>query len=131
MGMPEKRNNVVRIVSKSSRKEMPSDPRDIPIYQVSEVARSLRTREDRLLEWTRPQTDYGHYGEQFGPLIEVSDIGLRQSKLSFFNVVEAHILLSTRDYDKVPMLHVRRALEWVKHEMPSPHPLLDYNFETN
>jgi uncharacterized protein (DUF433 family) len=129
--MPANRTNIVEIVPKSRRQEQASDPRDIPIYRVSEVARSLRMREERLLDWTHPQDDYGHHGERFSSLIEVHDSGSGEGRLSFFNVVEAHILLSTRDYDKVPMLHIRRALEWIRREIPAPHPLIEHNFETN
>src|SRR5258708_1103523 len=51
--------------------------------------------------------------------------------LSFFNLVEAHVLSSARSKHKVPMPEIREALEYVKKEMKTDRPLLDKKFSTD
>lgn len=63
----------------------------------------------------------------FKALIELAAPG----KLSFYNLVEAHILLSTRKKHKVEMPSIRRALDYVVKTYPSAHPLLSENFLTD
>jgi len=48
--------------------------------------------------------------------------------LSFFDLVEAHVLLATRKKHRVPMGRVRAALEYVRKKYPSPHPLITEDF---
>jgi uncharacterized protein (DUF433 family) len=64
------------------------------------------------------------------PLIAAS--GASYPKLlSFFNVVEAHILAAIRRVHGVPMPKVRRAIENVERHMHSKHPLIDARFQTD
>ena len=51
--------------------------------------------------------------------------------LSFFNLVEAHILLSTRRDKRITMGRIRSALDYVRQKFPSPHPLIDQKFRTD
>lgn len=37
----------------------PDDPRDIPAFTITEVARSLRMSPDRLSDWLKPREEYG------------------------------------------------------------------------
>jgi uncharacterized protein (DUF433 family) len=63
----------------------------------------------------------------FKPLIELPTPG----SLSFYNLVEAHILLSTRKKHRVEMPSIRRAIDYVRKTYPSAHPLLSENFLTD
>jgi uncharacterized protein (DUF433 family) len=63
----------------------------------------------------------------FKPLINLAG----PSQLSFFNLVEAHILLSTRKRHQVEMPAIRAAIAYVKKAFPSKYPLLSENFLTD
>jgi uncharacterized protein (DUF433 family) len=62
------------------------------------------------------------------PLIEPADAS--ESKLSFYNLVEAHILKSTRQRDEVPMSAIRDALDYAAGDEPPSHPLITKKFLT-
>src|SRR5437660_12589338 len=51
--------------------------------------------------------------------------------LSFINLIEAHVLAAIGRKHRVDMPAVRRAIEYLKKEFGSPHPLADHKFETN
>ena len=52
------------------------------------------------------------------------------SRLSFMNLVEAHVLNAVRRCHRVPLPKLRKTLEFVKTEFPSKHPLGDRKFAT-
>jgi len=104
------------------------DRREIPRYGVPEAALYLHVPEKTLRSWL--------YGRQYTtggevrfslPLIDPADAN--GGRLSFFNLVEAHILKSTRERDEVPMSAVRAALDYASSE-PSRHPLIEKKFVT-
>jgi uncharacterized protein (DUF433 family) len=65
----------------------------------------------------------------FSPLIVPA--APSQGLLSFYNLAEAHVLRATRERN-VPLRNVRRALEYVREQLPeSDHPLLTYDFSTS
>ncbi|MBI5526826.1 MAG: DUF433 domain-containing protein [Deltaproteobacteria bacterium] len=49
--------------------------------------------------------------------------------LSFFNLVEAHVLNSMRDYLSLP--RIRDALKWVEHGLGVTRPLINKRFQTD
>ena len=51
--------------------------------------------------------------------------------LSFLNLIEAHVLAAIRRKHRVEMPAVRRAIDFIKNKIGSPHPLADHKFETN
>jgi uncharacterized protein (DUF433 family) len=63
----------------------------------------------------------------FKPLISLPSPG----RLSFFNLVEAHILLSTRKKHQLQLPAIRNAIDYVSEEFPSKHPLLSEQFYTD
>jgi uncharacterized protein (DUF433 family) len=106
------------------------DVREHPQYSVEDVARYLRIPLSTMKAWCRGQ----HYtlaktgrARHFEPLIVPADPAL--GLLSFYNLAEAHILRATREKN-VPLRNVRRALDYIREYMPSPHPLITHDFMT-
>lgn len=108
--------------------QLTPERREMPVYSVSEVALYLHIPEKTLRSWLfgRP---YPKGGETVTskPLIEPADP--TGNRLSFYNLVEAHILKSTRQRDDVPMSAIRDALDWVTPDNPK-HPLISRRFLT-
>jgi uncharacterized protein (DUF433 family) len=105
-----------------------TDRRDVPRYGIEEAARCLGMSRATLSSWVNGRKYPTASGERFfKPLIELAAPGL----LSFYNLVEAHILLSTRKKHKVELPAIRRAIDYVGRTYPSAHPLLTENFLTD
>ena len=51
--------------------------------------------------------------------------------LSLVNLIEAHVLAAIRRKHRVDMPAVRRAIDFLRKEFSSEHPLADHKFETN
>jgi uncharacterized protein (DUF433 family) len=107
------------------------DVRDFPRYSISEAAHYVRIPTATLYAWTKGQ-DYqlksGHH-RTFKPLIHLADD--KNGLLSFYNLVEAHILRFTTEVQNLPLQNVRKALDFVQETFPGPHPLLTHDFETS
>lgn len=104
------------------------DRRDVPRYGVKEAARCLGMSVATLDSWVNGRKYPTSTGPKFfKPLVEIAFPG----QLSFFNLVEAHILLSTRKKHLVDMPAIRRAIDYVRKTYPSAHPLLSENFLTD
>jgi uncharacterized protein (DUF433 family) len=107
------------------------DVREHPRYSLEDAAHILRIPLSTMKAWVRGQ----HYRSgatgrmvNFSPLIVPASpsAGL----LSFYNLAEAHVLRATRDRS-VPLKNVRRALAYIREQLPSsPHPLISYEFST-
>ncbi|MDP9054447.1 MAG: DUF433 domain-containing protein [Acidobacteriota bacterium] len=106
-----------------------TDRREIPRYTVAEVSLYLHIKESTLRSWIfgRPYPANGTI-VQSGPLMEPADPG--HGRLSFYNLVEAHILRTTRQQDEVPMPAIREALRYANARNAGPHPLITQQFET-
>ena len=101
------------------------DRRDVPRYGIEEAARCLGMSAATLDSWVHGRKYPTSAGQRFfRPLIELTAPG----NLSFYNLVEAHILLSTRKKHKVEMPSIRRAIDYVRKTYPSAHPLLSESF---
>ncbi|HZI19470.1 MAG TPA: DUF433 domain-containing protein [Pyrinomonadaceae bacterium] len=97
---------------------------------MTQAARYLKIAPATLRSWVKGRKyPVGRYGEvrYFKPIITPPTPNL----LSFTNLMEAHVLSGMRRIEGVPFHKVRRALEYIEREMPSPHPLVDYSFETD
>ena len=106
------------------------DVRDFPRYSISEAAFYVRIPGTTLHAWTQGQ-DYltaGGIHRMFRPLIRLAN--KRNKLLSFYNLVEAHILRSTTERG-IPFKNVRKALDYVYETIPGEHPLLTHDFETS
>jgi uncharacterized protein (DUF433 family) len=89
------------------------DPREKPRYTLSEAAAYLRISPTTLRSWVvgRPYPTSGG-SRYFEPLIAspVAD----DRRLSFSNLVEAHVLRALRTRHQVPMSAVRTALDYAQ-----------------
>jgi uncharacterized protein (DUF433 family) len=106
------------------------DIREFPRYSISEAAFYVRIPYTTLHAWTQGQDYIPSSGvhRTFKPLVELAD--KKNKLLSFYNLVEAHILRSTTERG-VPFQNVRKALDYVHETIPGKHPLLTHNFETS
>jgi uncharacterized protein (DUF433 family) len=104
------------------------DRRDVPRYGIKEAARCLGMSNATLASWVNGRDYPTSTGTRFfKPLIELAGPG----SPSFYNLVEAHILLSTRKKHKVEIPSIRRAIDYVRKTYPSTHPLLSESFLTD
>jgi uncharacterized protein (DUF433 family) len=110
---------------------MQGDVREFPRYSIPEAAFYVRIPANTLRAWTLGQDYITHTGvhRTFKPLIELAD--KKNKLLSFYNLVEAHILRFTTEERNVPFKNVRKALDFVHEKIPGKHPLLTHNFETS
>jgi uncharacterized protein (DUF433 family) len=106
------------------------DPRELPAYSIAEAAHYLQIPHTTLRSWVIGR-HYKARGEKrlFTPLILPADA--KQHLLSFFNLVEAHVLNALRRRHRITLVKVRSALDYLKVHFPSAHPLADQGFETD
>jgi uncharacterized protein (DUF433 family) len=106
------------------------DVREFPRYSISEAAFYVRIPATTLHAWAQGQNYVTSTGlhRTFRPLIDLAD--KKNKLLSFYNLVEAHILRSTTERG-VPFRNVRKALDYVQETIPGAHPLLTREFETS
>jgi uncharacterized protein (DUF433 family) len=106
------------------------DVRDFPRYSISEAAFYIRIPTSTLMAWTRVQDDTTSRGvhRTFKPLIELADPD--NKLLSFYNLVEAHVLRSTTEKG-VPLKNLRAGLQYIRGTIPGDHPLLTQDFEVS
>ncbi len=109
---------------------MRGDLREFPRYSISEAAFYVRIPATTLAAWTRGQDYRTRQGvhRTFEPLIELADP--KNRLLSFYNLVEAHMLRSTTERG-VPLKNVRKALDYIRDALPGSHPLLMHDFEVS
>lgn len=107
-------------------KAAPSDKiRNAPLYTQTEAALYLTIPLSTLRYWAIGET---RATREVTPLISTPD-GSR--RLSFFNLVELHVLNSLRREHEIVLPKIRKSLEFIRKELKSPRPLLDKNFETD
>ena len=107
------------------------DVREFARYSIPEAAFYVRVPANTLRAWTLGQDYTTHEGRHrtFKPLIELAD---KQNRLlSFYNLVEAHILRFTTEQRGIPFRSVRKALDYIQENIPGQHPLLTHDFETS
>jgi uncharacterized protein (DUF433 family) len=109
---------------------MRGDLRDFPRYGISEAALYARIPVTTLAAWTSGQDYRTNQGvhRTFKPLIDLADPA--NKLLSFYNLVEAHVLRSTTERG-VPLRNVRKALAYIREQIPGRHPLLMHDFEVS
>ncbi len=110
---------------------MQDDVREFPRYSIPEASLYVRIPPNTLRAWTLGQDYVTSTGvhRTFKPLIELAD--KKNKLLSFYNLVEAHILRFTTEVRGVPFKNVRKALDYVQQNISGSHPLLTHQFETS
>ncbi len=99
-------------------------------YSMAEAAHYLRIPPTTLRSWVLGRPYSTARGQKFFlPPIEIAD---RESRrLSFINLVEAHVLWAIRREHELPLRTVRRAIDFLTAEFGAQHPLATHRFETN
>jgi uncharacterized protein (DUF433 family) len=106
------------------------DPREMPAFTLAEAAHYLRIPHATLRSWVRGRYYPTERGRRFfKPIIELPDHEL--PSLSFVNLVEAHVLDAIRREHDIPLPKVRAALDYVRKQFGSRHPLADHKFQTD
>ncbi len=104
--------------------------RELPAYPVADAAHYLRVPTATLRSWVLGRYYPTEHGRRFfRPVIELPDRA--RPRLSFVNLVEAHVLDAIRRDHEVALKHVRAALAFVAKHFPSRHPLSDQDFQTD
>lgn len=97
-------------------KPMPVDPREVPIYSVGDASGYLHIPAATLRSWTVGRTYQTQSGPQeFEPLIPLPKPD--EKRLSFSNLVEAHVLRGLRTRHRVSIRAVRQALSYAEEEL--------------
>ncbi len=106
------------------------DPRSVPVYTVREAGHHLQVPTTTLKEWLAGHVYATKQGRRRSPPVIVP---ARRAPLalSFWNLVEAHVLASIRRHHGVSLQKVRKALGFVQGELNLQRPLLEQEFETN
>lgn len=110
--------------------QMEQDPRELPSYTLVEAAHYLLIPVATIRSWV-----FGRYyptragRRRFHPIIVLPD--KHRPLLSFMNLVEAHVLNAVRRQHNVRLQKVRIALDYLKTQFPSKHPLAEQKFETD
>jgi uncharacterized protein (DUF433 family) len=124
--------DAVRTYDKDMIKRYGADPREIPLYGISQASRYLNIPLATLRSWIRGRkypVGGGNERKLFRPVIHLPDP--KTPMLSFINLVEAHVLSGVRRIEGVPFYKVRMALEYIEKKFPSKHPLADQQFQTD
>ena len=95
---------------------------EVPIYSTLDAAHYLRIPYQTLRYWIRGS-------DSIEPIIKPS--GTNPPRLSFKNLMECHMLSAMRTHYNLRLPKVRKALKTLATMFPTPHPLVDKNFETN
>ena len=102
------------------------DPRQLPCYPISEVARYLEVPVATIRYWSIGRGSYE-------PLIAVPSRA--PTLLSFLNLIELHVLAAIRRKHGVKMQSVRKAIQYLADrsgcELEARHPLISRELETD
>jgi hypothetical protein len=106
------------------------DLRSVPAYGINEAAHYLGIPNATLRSWVVGRHYPTGTGKRiFRPIIELPDHD--QRLLSFANLVEAHVLDAIRRAHGVALWRVRKAIDYLKKQLGSVHPLVEQRFVTD
>lgn len=101
------------------------DPREVPMYWLADVALFAGIPESTLKRWVG---QISSSQALIHPPPDQFQQHAREARLSFANLLEAHILDATRKRE-IPIARVRRGLEYLHEQVPdAAHPLLTHTF---
>jgi uncharacterized protein (DUF433 family) len=106
------------------------DPKDLPLYWLTEAAHYLRLPLATVRSWVVGRDYPTEKGKRVSPaVIPIADPNDRL--LSFHNLVELHVLSSIRRTHAVQLKAVRAAVKYLRDRLDSKHPLLDHQMLTD
>lgn len=121
-----------RIYNEKIRQVYGSDPREVPLYGLQETAKYLKVNIATLTSWVRGRTYRLDDGTEkfWEPAINLPDAD--KPLLSFFNLVEVHVLLGIRRIHNVRFPKVRTTLKYLEATFPDQrNPLATLEFWTD
>lgn len=107
------------------------DVRDLPLYSVGEAARYIRIAPATLRSWVAGRTyPVADGSASFEPLISTPEVD-DPVRLSFNNLVEAHVLRALRLHHGVTIASVRTAIEFAESKLGINRLLIDGGLQTS
>lgn len=105
------------------------DPRELPAYSIADAARFLDVPSATLRSWVAGRTYPRQDGVgSFERIISPADS--QGTRLSFYNVVEAHVLRALRTTHAVPLRHIRPAIAYAEKSLGIRRLLLSQELHT-
>jgi uncharacterized protein (DUF433 family) len=106
------------------------DPRHLPAYTMEAVAHHAGVPLPTLKSWVKGRSYPVQGGfNRFERIISPPNDDTPM--LSFTNLVEVHVLSAIRRKHSVALPKVRTALDYLREQFQSEHPLAEYVFQTN
>lgn len=104
---------------------------EVPLYSVFEASRYLQIPENTLRSWVAGRSYPLRSGasRRSEPVIELADVA--NSRLSFSNLTEAHVLDALRRQYQVELPQIRRAVNYLRERFRSSHPLIHHEMLTD
>jgi uncharacterized protein (DUF433 family) len=107
------------------------DPRELPIYGLTEASRYLKIHINTLRSWVYGRNYKLEDGTTkfWSPVISLPDV--KTPLLSFYNLTEVHVLCGIRRIYNIQFRKVRDALQYLETQSISRHPLATEDFWTD
>ena len=104
---------------------------EVPLYSVFEASRYLQVPENTLRSWVAGRSYPLRSGasRRSEPIIQLADRA--NSRLSFSNLTEAHVLDALRRQYQVDLPQIRRAVNYLREHFRSAHPLVHHEMLTD
>jgi uncharacterized protein (DUF433 family) len=113
------------------RKIYGGDPREMPIYGITQASEYIKIPVNTLRSWIRGRKYRIDNGEMrfSAPVINLPEDEFPM--LSFINLIEVHVLKGIRKVENIPFYKVRDTLAYIETQFQSEHPLADHHFKTD
>ena len=106
------------------------DPRYLASYGLTETSHYLIIPQATVRSWVVGRPYPTKRGKKyFKPVIDLPDAAIRS--LSFINLIEVHVLDAIRREHSVPLDKIRIAIDYLRDEFGSEHPLAEESFATD
>src|SRR5207302_1073461 len=127
---PTRQAHRSRMNKKHEKTQNRSEARDAPAYTLTEAARYLRLPAATLRSWILGRDYPENYGRSpFPPLLRPAS--RRPPRVSFSNLIEAHVLRSLRIEHEISVKALRTALHYAERELGIDRLLLREELSTN
>jgi uncharacterized protein (DUF433 family) len=121
---------ILHFVNVSRKFYKGQDPRYLASYGLAETSHYLLTPQATVRSWVVGRPYPTKRGSKFfKPVIELPDPRIRS--LSFINLIEVHVLDAIRREHSVPLDKIRVAIDYLRRQFGSEHPLAEESFATD